>query len=70
MLLNLEEHPMNKKEKCISIAGLILSVFLFICAAINLANRQVGAAIGSLGSGVFFLALALAVYEKSKGNKQ
>lgn len=60
---------MNKKEK-ISIAGIVFSVFLFICAVINFANRQIGATICSLGAGVFFLLISLALYEKSKENKQ
>lgn len=61
---------MNEKEKRISIAGIILSVFLFLCAVINFVNGHIGAAIGSIGAGIFFLLISLAAYEKSKENKQ
>ncbi len=55
---------MNKKEKRLAIAGLIFSGFLFLCAVINFANWKIGAAIGSLGSGIFFLFLSLYCYKK------
>ncbi len=55
---------MNKKEKHIAIAGLVFSGFLFLCAAINFTNRQIGAAICSLGSGIFFLLLSLNAMKK------
>lgn len=58
---------MNKKEKCIATG---LSIFLFLCAIINFAGRQIGAAICSLGSGVFFLGLSLAPYEEIKKGKE
>ncbi len=54
---------MNKKEKHIAIAGLVFSGFLFLCAVINFANLQIGAAISSLGSGIFFLLLSLSSYD-------
>ncbi len=60
---------MNKKEKHIAIAGLVFSGFLFLCAVINFVNWQIGAAIGSLGSGIFFLLLSLSSYEKVTKSK-
>ena len=59
---------MNKIEKRISIAGLFFSVFLFLCAIINFTSGHIGAAIVSLGAGIFFLLISLVVYEKE--NKQ
>ena len=56
---------MDKKEKSIAIGGLVLSVFLFLCAVINLFSGHIGAAIGSLGSGFFFFALSLSAYKKA-----
>lgn len=61
---------MNKKEKRIAIAGIFLSVFLFLCAIINFTSGQIGATIVSLLAGIFFLLISLAVYEKDKENKQ
>lgn len=61
---------MNRKEKRISIAGIIFSVFLFLCTIINFTSGQIGAAIASLGAGIFFLLISLALYEKDKENKQ
>lgn len=61
---------MNKKEKRISIAGMVFSAFLFLCAIINFTSGQIGATIASLGASVFFLLISLAVYEKGKENKQ
>ncbi len=61
---------MDKNEKIIVIGGLALSVFLFLCAVINLFSGHIGAAIGSLGSGFFFFAISSSVYKKSKGSKQ
>ncbi len=57
---------MDKNEKIIVIGGLALSVFLFLCAVINLFSGHIGAAIGSLGSGFFFFAISSAVYKKAK----
>jgi len=61
---------MNKKEKCISILFLIFSIFLFLCAVINFANRHIGAAIGSFGAGIFYLSFAYVKSQKDKENKQ
>jgi hypothetical protein len=61
---------MSKKEQYISIAGFIFSGFLFLCALINFTSGHIGAAIGSLGSGIFFLCLSLAVYKKSEESQQ
>lgn len=61
---------MDKKEKSIANGGLGLSVFLFLCAVINLFSGHIGAAIASLGAGIFFLLISLAVCEKGIENKQ
>lgn len=61
---------MNKKERRMSILCLIFSVFLFLCAVINFASGKIGAAIGSLGSGIFFLSLFTVAHEKSQKNKE
>lgn len=45
---------MEKKEKRIAIGGLFLSVFLVLCAVINFFSGHIGAAIGSLGAGIFY----------------
>ncbi len=55
---------MNKKEKHIAIAGFVFSGFLFLCAVINFVTWQIGAAISSLGSGIFFWLVSLSSYEK------
>lgn len=57
---------MDKKEKRIAVGGLLLSVFLFLCAVINLLSGHIGAAIGSLGAGIFFFALSSSAYKKEK----
>lgn len=54
---------MNKKEKRLSIG---FSIFLFLCAVINSASGQIGAAISVLGACIFYLALSLADNEKIK----
>ena len=58
---------MNKKWKRLSIG---LSIFLFLCAVINLVSGHTGAAICALGAGIFFLVLSAAVYQKNKENEQ
>jgi len=62
----MEGHFINKKEKRISILFLIFSIFLFLCSVINFASGQIGAAIGGLGSGIFYLSLSFVAYEKSQ----
>ncbi len=57
---------MNKKEKRIAIGGFVLSVFLLLCTVINLFSGYIGAAISSLGAGIFFFLLSLVAYEKIK----
>ncbi len=52
------------KEKSIAIGGFAFSAFLLLCAAINFFSGQLGAAIGSLGSSVFFFALSWTLYKK------
>ena len=52
------------KEKSIAIGGFAFSAFLLLCAAINFFSGQLGAAIGSLGSSVFFFALSWTIYKK------
>ena len=59
---------MNKKEKRIFILFLIFSVFLFLCTVINFASGHIGAAIGGLGAGGFYLCLYFAAYEKSRNH--
>lgn len=59
---------MGKKEKHITIGGLVLSAFLFLCAAINLFSGHIGAVIASLGAGFSFFAFSLA-YKKEQENK-
>ena len=54
---------MNKKMKCLSIG---FSIFLFLCTAINFVSGHIGAAIGGLGAGIFYLALPLGGYENIK----
>ena len=46
---------MNQKQKRLSNG---LSVFLFLCAAINFLSGQIGAAVCSLGAGMFYSALS------------
>lgn len=60
----------KKRERRIAIGGFVLSVFLFLCAAINVFSGHTAAAISSFGSGIFFFSISLAAYKKSKGNKQ
>lgn len=60
---------MNKKEKWLFIAGMILSIFLFLCAVINFAKGHTGAAIGSLGAGIFYLALSQRLMRGSKSGE-
>lgn len=55
---------MKKKETRIAAAGFALSAFLLLCAIINFAGGHMGAAAGSLGTGVFFFALSFAAYRK------
>lgn len=57
---------MNQKEKRISGLFLIFSIFLFLCAVINFASGHIGAAIGGLGAGIFYLSFPFVDYEKSK----
>ena len=57
---------MNKKVKGLSIA---LSIFLFLCTTINFISGHIGAAIGGLGAGIFYLALPLGGYENIKNAK-
>lgn len=57
---------MNKKEKRLSIAGLVLSIFLLLCAVINFVRGHIGAAIGALGAGIFFMALSQRLMRESK----
>ncbi len=64
---------MTKKEKRISILCFIFSIFLFLCAVINITAGQIGAAIGSLGAGFFYLSISYVTYKKGlkdKENKQ
>lgn len=57
---------MSKKTKCLSIG---LSIFLFLCTAINFVSGHIGAAMGGLGAGIFYLALSLGGYENIKQAK-
>lgn len=57
---------MNKKEKRKSVLFLAFAVFLFLCSVINFAKGHVGAAVGGLGAGVFYLCMFSAANEKSK----
>ncbi len=57
---------MSKKEKRLSNLSLIFSIFLFLCAVINVAAGNIGAAIGGFGSGFFYLSLFLAAHEKDQ----
>ncbi len=66
----LEGHLMNKKERRISILCLIFSIFLFLCTVINFANKQIGAAIGGFGSGIFYLSFSFVAYEKSQKGEE
>ena len=59
---------MGKKGKRITIGGLVLSAFLFLCAVINLFSGHIGAAIAGLGAGFSFFTLSLA-YKKEQENK-
>ncbi len=66
---DLEGLLMNKKEKRMSISALIFSIFLFLCAVINLEGGNIGAAICSFGSGIFYLCLFSGYYQKSQKDK-
>ncbi|MCM1026893.1 MAG: hypothetical protein NC432_10690 [Roseburia sp.] len=55
---------MGKKGKIIFALGLIFSIFLLFCTVINFARGHIGAAIGGLGSGIFFFSLTLEIYKK------
>lgn len=55
---------MKGKEKRLPVVALIFSIFLFLCAVINLVSGHFGAAVCSLGSGIFFLAISLELYRK------
>lgn len=57
---------MKNKEKRIAIGGFVFSAFLFLCTVINLFSGHIGAAIGGLGAGIFFLAISFVAYKKSK----
>lgn len=61
---------MDKKEKSIANGGFGLSVFLFLCAVINLFSGHIGAAIASLGAGFFFFVLSSSAYKKSQESKR
>ena len=63
-----EEFPVNKRVKGLSIG---FSIFLFLCTIINFVSGHIGAAIGGLGAGIFYLSLSLGGYEniKSKMSK-
>ena len=61
---------MRKKEKRLSILSLLFSIFLFLCAIINLASKHIGAAIGGFGAGVFYLSLFFVAREKSQNGKE
>jgi len=60
---------MNKKEERISILFLIFSIFLFLCTVINFANGHIGAAIGGLGAGIFYLSFSFVAFGKSQQDK-
>jgi len=61
---------MNKKEKRISILFFVFSIFLFLCSVLNLATGHIGAAIGGLGAGIFYLSFSYVAYKKiQKENK-
>lgn len=57
---------MKQKEKRIFTG---FSIFLFLCAVINFAGKQIGAAVCSLGAGIFLWVLS-AAYEKIKNDKE
>jgi len=61
---------MSKKEKRISILFLVFSIFLFLCSILNFAAGHMGAAIGGLGAGIFYLSFFYVAYEKSQKEKQ
>ncbi|MGN0655976.1 MAG: hypothetical protein ACI4KR_04225 [Ruminiclostridium sp.] len=60
---------MDKKEKRIAYGGFGLSVFLLLCAVINLFSGHIGAVIACLGAGFFFFALASSAYKKAGETK-
>lgn len=61
---------MSKKEKRIFILCLILSIFLFLCTAINVVHRQFGGAVAGLGAGLFYFCFAFVTYQKSQKSKE
>lgn len=61
---------MNKKENRLAIAGLIFSIFLFLCAVINFVSGHTGAAICAIGAGMFFLALSSAAYGNNRESEE
>lgn len=61
---------MNKKENRMAVAGLIFSIFLFMCAVINSVSGHTGAAICAIGAGMFFLALSSAAYGNNREREE
>ena len=61
---------MTKKEKLISALLLAFSVFLFICALINLFTGHIGAAICGLAAGGFCMCVWYVYRNKSEKNDE
>ncbi len=57
---------MSKKEKYIAVLCLIFSIFIFVCGVINVTQGNIGAAIASFGSGVFYFCIFLVLREKGQ----
>lgn len=61
---------MNKKEQRLSIVGLIFSIFLFLCAVIDLVNGHILGAFCALCAGIFFSAVSYRNIKRNTENKQ
>ncbi len=61
---------MHKKKKPTSTLFLIFSIFVFLCAVINFAGGHIGAAIGGLGAGFFYLSFFLVDREEGQKRKE
>ncbi|MBD5162656.1 MAG: hypothetical protein HDT14_11750 [Oscillibacter sp.] len=61
---------MHKNENRLAAAGLIFSIFLFLCAVINFVGGYTGAGICAAGAGMFFLTLSSAAYGTNRESEE